>query len=129
MPLASLVRDEGVLVASSCPVDRTPPQLPSGLARRFRFWTTRGGRRVVMSVYAPGEVPAYAQAVVLVVAQGRPVWVAAVETQAQLDLLRVAFSGCADEFHLHLLATDPAARAALAAELSALLPIAGLSPV
>ena len=101
----------------------------SGLADRFRAWQGRSGRRYVFSVFRMGcgldELPLEAGAVVVAAvrqADGtrRKLWVAEIGRDldelgaARLDRL-AARPDC--ELHLHLLASTPAERRAVADDL------------
>jgi hypothetical protein len=88
------------------------------LAGRFHVWKGRSGRRYVVSAYAPDCVPDYADVVMLAVRrtpEGPRLIAGAVREDAGADdELRAPE---ADEVHLHLLATDAAARAAVLGDL------------
>jgi hypothetical protein len=97
------------------------------LGARFRCWRGASGRRYVFSIYGRRSCPAYDHAVIMI---------AAVQRDGDRRVLFIADTGCfpdvvlaraaarwmrADaeiEFHIHLLATSPAARRALIADLS-----------
>lgn len=97
------------------------------ISSRFCSWLGLSGQRYVFSVYPASECPAFRDAVLLTVVRdmtGQRRVVSVCETgpfpepvvkKAQRD--RRAF-GPGLEFHLHLLATSPAERAATVADLA-----------
>lgn len=109
--------------------DSTPLSALAGeaLGARFRSWRGASGRRYVFSIYSPQSCPAYSHVVIIV---------AAVEADGERKALFIADSGwfpdivfaraaakwksagAEIEFHIHLLATSPAERRALIADLS-----------
>jgi hypothetical protein len=84
---------------------------------KFRHWLGRSGRFYVFSVYAPGECPAYEDAVVLVAGQRGAL--ACVDLGALPDLrlseLRRLYDDRLDEveFQIHVLAESGAERRSL----------------
>ncbi len=104
----------------------------SELADRFRYWRGASGRRYLFSVFpvdgrrSLGDCPAYAQSVVMAVlrqADGRRRILHAGDTghlpEAVLGGARLAaaMAAGANEIHLHLLAPETAARAAIVVDL------------
>jgi hypothetical protein len=91
----------------------------TSLAGRFHVWRGRSGRRYVVSAYAPDAVPDYVEAVLLaVVRTGEGPRLLACQAREAGGFAGYDFAG-ADEVHLHLLAPDAAARAAMVADLVA----------
>lgn len=104
------------------------------LARRFRHWRGASGRRHLFSVFPIGtsfpgeETPRFEDAVVLAVgrdAAGERRILAMDETGARPELVyeggrfTAAVAAGADEIHVHLLAGNPAGRAAVLRDLDA----------
>lgn len=97
------------------------------LAQRFCSWTGLSGRAYVFSVYRPTNCPAFCNAILLTAARadaGRLRVLSVRDTgafpepvmaRAQRELRAL---GAGHEFHLHLLASCPADRAAAVADLS-----------
>ncbi len=84
-------------------------------ASRFRRWVGISGRSYLVSVYPIAQCPDYVDAVLIAVdAGGACVWIGEAG-QGGADLLAMlaaAERAGASEVHVHLLAGDPAARAA-----------------
>jgi hypothetical protein len=125
MPNRMPVCEPSRALAPDLPADRPRSAGPAPhdrLAGRYRFWRGASGRRAVFSAYALDRVPAYAGAVVIAVRRGdrgeEPVWIGAVETQAEADALPGLLAGLADMVHVHLLTATPVARRALVDDLA-----------
>jgi hypothetical protein len=97
------------------------------LAKRFCSWTGLSGRRYVFSVYPASDCPAFCDAVMLAAVRddaGRLRVVSVRETGAFPEpvvaraMRELRAFGASLEFHLHLLATSPAERAAAVADLA-----------
>ncbi|HEX4765497.1 MAG TPA: hypothetical protein VH414_04390 [Lichenihabitans sp.] len=104
----------------------------SGLAERFRYWCGASGRRYLFSVFPVDgrrgldDCPFYADSVVMAVlrqADGRRRILHAGDTGPLPEVvfggvtLAAAVAAGANEIHLHLLASDATARAAIVADL------------
>jgi hypothetical protein len=94
---------------------------------RFYSWTGLSGRRYVFSVYAASTCPAFCHAVLLAAVRdgpGRPRVVSVRDTGAFPEPVVARAQreyrgfGPGLEFHLHLLPSSPAARAATIADLA-----------
>jgi hypothetical protein len=97
------------------------------LASRFCSWRGLSGRRYVFSVYAPSKCPAFCNAVLLAAVidhTGRRRMVSVRETGAfpepVIKRAELELSGYCGrlEFHVHLLASTPAKRDAVLADLA-----------
>lgn len=86
------------------------------LSQRFHVWRGASGRRYVVSAYAPSAVPDYRDVIALAVGRGRDGCLAILGAAVTGEDPMALFPG-AEEIHLHLLAQDPAARAAVLADL------------
>lgn len=94
------------------------------LARRFRSWRGRSGKRHIFSVYDAQSCPAYSDAVIIVAAPlddgGRSILFIG-DTGCFPDIVLAKAAADAEggaEFHVHLLATSPQDRCALIADIS-----------
>jgi hypothetical protein len=94
---------------------------------RFCSWTGRSGRRYVFSVYPASQCPAFCHAVLLAAVRerpGRPRLVSVRDTgtfpEPVVARAQREFRGFGPglEFHLHLLPSSPADRAAIIADLA-----------
>ena len=105
----------------------------SELARQFRYWRGRSGRRYLFSIFPLpptrrdiADVPAFENAVLLAVAGGLGAGgtiLAAIDADRWPDPgavlpLAEAVAGGADELHVHLLTCDAAERAAIRFDLA-----------
>src|SRR5271156_97550 len=96
-------------------------------AQRFCSWTGQSGRRYVFSVYPASDCPAFCDAVMLAAVRddaGRLRVVSVRDTGAFPEPVvaraerELRAFGASLEFHLHLLASSPAERAAAVADLA-----------
>jgi hypothetical protein len=96
-------------------------------ASRFCSWTGRSGRRYVFSVYAPSSCPSFCHAVLVAAVRhgpGRPRIVSVRDTGAFPEPVVARAQrefrayGSDLEFHLHLLPSSSADRAAIIADLA-----------
>ena len=97
------------------------------LAQRFCSWTGLSGRRYVFSVYPASDCPAFCDAIMLAAVRddaGRLRVVSVRDTGAFPEPVvaraerELRAFGASLEFHLHLLASSPAERAATVADLA-----------
>jgi hypothetical protein len=88
---------------------------------KYRHWRGRSGRAYAFSVYAPGDCPAYADAVLLV-ASRRGAALACLDLgefpEGALARLRRRFALQDVEFHIHVLAERAGDRRALVEDLA-----------
>jgi hypothetical protein len=96
------------------------------LANRFRHWRGASGRRYIFSVYDLASCPAYDDVVLIVAAVARNnrriVFIADTGALPELTIERAkqmaAALNCPVEFHVHLLASSRAERAAVISDFS-----------